>query len=263
MAVALTLDEGPALCGVRRGEACIFHPPDHRLVGLREGHVVVDDGPQRGGVAVLMRGPRGLVHGARALVAGDEIVVGEHRFVVDEFEHPPPLTPRLFGRVRLLQLVRIGPGPRGPHIAVWDACGDDGVIVTATVGVDGTLITGPRVSGLPITRLLDGGRVDDERAAAIAAAGATYLLGTRLRLNFDGVVCADWTSAAPVGRRQASRGGLFAVLSGQALDPVIAGATVSTLANHVALDDLAALARGIAPEAWAFEEQLRDEAAFL
>lgn len=263
MAVALTLDDGPPLCGARRGDVCVFHPPDHRQVGLRDGLVVVDDGPARAGAYPLQRGPQGLVHGTRTLWPGDRIVVGEHGFVVDEIDDPPILVPRLSTRVWLLRLVRIGPGPRGRPISVWDARDEDGVLVTATLTPSLTLTTGPRVSGLPLTRLLDGGRVDDERAAAIAKAGATYLLGTRLRLDFDGVVGADWTSAAPVGRLQASRGGLFAVLTGQALDPLIADATVATLSRRVAAADLAALARGLAPEAWRFEEQLRDEAAFL
>ena len=263
MAVVLTLDEGPALCGVRCGDSCVFHPPDQRQVGLRDGQVVVDDGPARAALLSLQRGPDGLVHGTRTLTAGDVIFVGDNSFVVDEVDSPPALQPRYVTRVWLLRLVRIGPGPRGRAISVWDARDDDGVLVTATLTAAGTLTVGPRVSGLPLNRLLDGGRVDDERAAALATAGATYLLGTRLRLDFDGVVGADWTSAAPVGRLQASRGGLFAVLSGQALDPVIADATVATLSRRVVIDDLAALARGMAPEAWAFEEQLRDEAAIL
>jgi hypothetical protein len=53
------------------------------------------------------------------------------------------------------------------------------------------------------------------------------------------------------------------VLSGQALDPQIADAAVAAMAQHVDVDDLAALVRQLAPEAWLFEEQLRDEAAML
>ena len=263
MAVVVTLDEGPALCGVRRGEPCVFFPPDQRLLGFHDGGVILDDGPARAGVPSLRRGRDGLRHGERSLRPGDGIIVREHRFVVDEIHSPPALQPRRLEHVWLLRLVRIGPGPRGRPISVWDARNDDGALVTATVSSQGQLTTGPRVGGLLLTRLLDNGRVDEERAASIAATGSTYLLGTRLRLDFDGVVGADWTSAAPVGRRYASSGGLFAVLTGQAVDPLIAGATVATLAKRVDVDDLAALARGVAPEAWAAEEQLRDEAAFL
>lgn len=262
MAIAVIFDEGPALCGVRRGDRCVFFPPDQRQLGRWDGSVIVDEGPARPGVPLLQRTVRGLVHGERRLRAGDGVVVGDHRFVVDEYGTPPALEARRLDDVWLLRLVRIGPGPRGRPIAVWDAWHDD-KLVTATVTSTGEVFTGPRVAGLPLTRLLDGGRVDDGRAAAIAAVGATYLLGTRLRVDFDGHVVADWTSAAPVGRRQASKGGLFAVLSGQALDPLIADATVDVLRREVDVDDLAALVRGLAPEAWAFEEQLRDEAGFL
>jgi hypothetical protein len=266
MAVVLTLDEGP-VCGVRRGDACVFHPPDWRLVGKRDGHLVVDDGHARGGLTAVALTPDGLMFGTQPLSRGDDVVVGDHRLVVDVLDSPPALAPRHLehhlGRVWLLRLVRIGPGPRSKPISVWDAVTDEGRLVTATVSTTGQLTTGPRVSGVVLPRLLDGGRVDDERAAAIAKAGATYLLGTRLRLDFDGVVCADWTSSAPVGRRYASRGGLFSVLSGQALDPLIADAAVAAMAEHVDVNDLAALVRQIAGEAWLFEEQLRDEAAML
>lgn len=262
MAVVLTLDEGP-VCGVRRGDACVFHPPDWRLVGKRDGHLVVDDGHARAGLAAVAYTPDGLLFGAQPLACGDDVVVDGHRLVVDVLDSPPALTPRSLDRVLLLRLVRIGPGPRSKPISVWDALTDDGRLVTATISTTGQLTTGPRVSGVLLPRLLDGGRVDDERAAAIAKAGATYLLGTRLRLDFDGVVCADWTSSAPVGRRHASRGGLFSVLSGQALDPLIADAAVAAMAERVDVNDLAALVRQLAPEAWLFEEQLRDEAAML
>jgi hypothetical protein len=262
MAVVLTLDEGP-VCGVRRGDACVFHPPDWRLVGKRDGHLVVDDGQARAGLTPVALTPDGLQFGRQAVSRGDDLVVDGHRLVVDVLDSPPALAPRQLGHVWLLRYVRIGPGPRSRPISVWDAVTDDGRLVTATISTTGQLTTGPRVSGVLLPRLLDGGRVDDERAAAIAKAGATYLLGTRLRLDFDGVVCADWTSSAAVGRRHASRGGLFSVLSGQALDPLIADAAVEAMAKHVDVNDLAALVRQLAAEAWLFEEQLRDEAAML
>ena len=265
MALALQIVRGPATCQVRPGDAFVWHPPESRHVGQSPEGLVVDDGTSFRTTAISL-GRQGPLYGRQRVLPGELLHVGPASITLEECHQPPELQLRRHRRLRLSRVLRLGTGPRGQRISVWDAVAADGRLVTATVDASGRTSTGPRISGLPLARLVEGGqRLDEERAAAIALAAQGFLLGSRLRLNFDGIVVADWTTTAPAGRQLTSRGSVFAVLTGQMGNARDIDVDVDRLNQRrtVGSEDLAWLARSLAAEQWDFESQWREEVSLL